>query len=240
MEVWLANADGSTPEQLTHGPGRFQCGPSWSPDGRRIAFDSQSPDGSWHIWTVDSEGGTPQQITKDPGDQNMPTWSRDEEWIYFSWKQRNERDMWRRDIWRTRPRTGSKEQLTHGGGGLVGRESADGKTLLYLPKLPNSPLLAQALAGGAPRTLIACVNGSAVSVTQAGLYYVPCSDPVRVPNPPVRAMDPATGRDREVARLEKYQYDFPSSFSVSPDGRTILYGREVSSGGDLMMIENFR
>jgi hypothetical protein len=132
---------------------------------------------------------------------------------------------------------------------LVGRESADGKTLLYQPKLRwtvhhqdvrNSPLLSQALAGGAPRTIIACVTGSAVSVTQAGLYYVPCSDPVRVPDPPVRVFDPVTGRDREVARLEKYQYDFPSSFSVSPDGRTILYGREVSFGGDLMMIENFR
>ncbi len=240
IELWVADSDGSTPTQLTHGPGRSQCSPTWSPSGRRIAFESQSPEGSWHIWTVDVDGGTPQQITKDPGDQNMPTWSRDGDWIYFSWKPANERDMWRRDIWRTRVGTGAKERLTHGGDGLVGRESADGKTLLYHSKLSTSPLLAQALAGGEPRTLIACVTGSAVSVTQAGLYYVPCSDPLRVPNPPVRVMDPATGTTREIGTLENFHYGFPSSFSVSPDRRTILYGREVNSGGDLMMIENFR
>ena len=164
-EVWVADAGGSTPAQLTHGPGRVQCGPAWSPDGRRIAFHSQASDGSWHIWTVDIEGGTPQQVTKDPGDQNWPTWSRDGEWIYFSWKQANERDVLRRDIWRTRPGTASKEQLTHCGCGLVGRESADGMTLLYQPKIHESPLLAQALAGGAPRPLIACVAGTAVAIS---------------------------------------------------------------------------
>ena len=53
MEVWVAGADGSEPAQLTHGPGRWQGSPAWSPDGRHIAFDSQAADGSWHIWTVD-------------------------------------------------------------------------------------------------------------------------------------------------------------------------------------------
>ena len=240
IEVWVADADGSTPTQLTHGPGRWQCSPMWSPDGRRLAFESQSLDGSWHIWTVDAEGGTLQQVTKDAGDQSMPAWSRDGEWIYFSWKPANERDMWRRDLWRTRAGTGTKERLTHGGHGLVGYESADGKTLLYHSTLPTSPLLARALAGGAPRTLIECVTGSAVSVTRTGLYYVPCVDPLHVPNPPVRVMDLVTGSTREIGTLEHFQYGLPSSFSVSPDGRTILYGREVHYGGDLMMIEHFR
>jgi hypothetical protein len=53
-------------------------------------------------------------------------------------------------------------------------------------------------------------------------------------------MDPTSGSTREIGTLENLQYGFPSSFSVSPEGRTILYGREVNSGGDLMMIENFR
>ena len=40
------------------------------------------------------------------------------------------------------------EQITHGGGGYVGRESADRKTLLYQPALRTSPVMAQPLAGG--------------------------------------------------------------------------------------------
>ena len=39
-EIWLADADGSNPVQLTHGPGSWQGSPSWSPDGRphRLRF----------------------------------------------------------------------------------------------------------------------------------------------------------------------------------------------------------
>ena len=242
LEVWVAGADGSDPAQLTHGPGRWQGSPAWSPDGRQIAFESRAADGSWHIWTVDIQSGIQQQITTDPGDQNMPTWSHDGEWIYFSWKQEHARDFWQRDIWRTRIRAGSKEQLTHGGGGYVGRESVDGKTLLYQPALRTSPLMAQPLAGGAPDQLIACVVGTAVAVTDSGIYYVPCSASFAPgPTTPVRVMDPRTGKDREVGRLEQFNMgNMTAGFAVAPDGKTILYSRVVSSGSDVMMIENFR
>jgi dipeptidyl aminopeptidase/acylaminoacyl peptidase len=219
--------------RLTHGPGNWQCSPTWSPDGRRIAFDSQAEDGSWHIWTVDVDGGTPQQVTKDPGDQNMPTWSGDGTWIYFSWKQENLRDIWRIDR-----RTGTKQRVTHGGSGLAGRESADGKSVLYQPGLRDAPLLAQPLAGGEARPIVTCVTGTAVAVTHVGVYYIPCSSD---PNPVVRLRNPDTGADREVGTLEKYQYDnVPSGFAVSHDGRIIVYARLVHSGADLAMIENFK
>jgi eukaryotic-like serine/threonine-protein kinase len=241
VEVFIAGANGSNAVQLTHGPGRWQGAPAWSPDGRQIAFESQASDGSWHIWTVDVESGTEQQITADPGDQNTPTWSHDGDWIYFSWKQGEARDFWQRDIWRTRVRKGSMEQITHGGGGYVGRESADMKTLLYQPALRTSPVMAQPLAGGAPATLIACVIGTALAVTDSGIYYVPCSARFSPGQPSLRVMDPATAKDREVGKLEQYHVgSLRAGFAVSPDGKTILYSRIVSSGADLMMIENFR
>src|SRR6185295_8222082 len=100
VEIWVATIDGSNVRQLTRGANALNCSPSWSPDGRRIAFDSQSPDGSWHVWTVDPEGGTSRQITTDPGDQNLPTWSRDSTWVYFTWRQPSEQNFWTRDLWR--------------------------------------------------------------------------------------------------------------------------------------------
>jgi Tol biopolymer transport system component/DNA-binding winged helix-turn-helix (wHTH) protein len=235
MEVWVANADGSQPQQLTHGPSRFQGGPSWSPDGKRVAFESQAADGHPHIWTVDSDGGVPGQVTHGAGDQMTPAWSRDGESVYFSWSQTSGRD-----IWRTRIRTGATERVTHGGGFLA-RESADGKTLIYLSKPGYSPVLAQPLAGGAPRQIIPCVAGTAVAVHPTGIYYLPCSGSPPDRDPLARLMDLATGKVRDLGRLENFQYEsLPSGFAVSPDSRTILYGRLVRDEADLMSIENFR
>ena len=57
----------------------------------------------------------------------------------------------------------------------------------------------------------------------------------------MRLLDPRTGKDREVARLDQYHLGLlTAGFAVSPDGKTILYTRTVNSGADLMMIENFR
>jgi Tol biopolymer transport system component/DNA-binding winged helix-turn-helix (wHTH) protein len=238
-EVWVANADGSSPAQLTHGPGLIQCSPAWSPDGH-IAFDSEASDGTWHIWTVDHEGGSVHQVTTDAGDQNHPTWSRDGQWIYYPWRQPGEPDFWRRDIWRTNVRTAVKERVTETGQAAVARESLDGTTLFFRNIMPGGPLLAKPLTGGPVRTLIPCVAGTAVSVTRAGIYYLPCQD-TRGTTPVVHLLDPVTGTDREAGPLENYSNQpTPGAFTVSPDGRVILYERQVRSGGNMMIIENFR
>jgi hypothetical protein len=164
-----------------------------------------------------------------------PTWWSDGDWIYYSWLRANDRD-----IWRTQIQTGSKERVTHGGG-FIAQESFDGAMLLYIPKAAFSPLMAKPLVGGATSTIIECVAATAFAVTRAGIYYVPCSGNPPDVNPPVRMRDLVTGKDREVGRLERFEYEsLPSGFAVSPDGRTILYGRLVRDEADLMMIENFR
>jgi eukaryotic-like serine/threonine-protein kinase len=231
MEVWVAAADGTGAEQLTHGPGTWQCSPHWSPDGQQIAFDSDTEDGRRHIWAIDADGGTPRQITRDEGEQIIPSWSRDGQWIYYSWAQAAGRD-----IWRIQPAGGAKQRITSDGEGLVGLESADGESLLYM-SLPKRRLLAVPLTGGPPREVVACVDGTAFAVGPERVYYVACGSG----DAAVHIRNPVTGEDQVLGTLEKYDRGWrPSSFGVSPDGSAVLYRRATSSRMDLMLIENFR
>ncbi|MGH3064060.1 MAG: TolB family protein, partial [Gaiellaceae bacterium] len=53
--IWVMNADGTGRRRLTTRPGDGE--PTWSPDGRRIAYRSSSAT-SFDLWVVPSTGGT--------------------------------------------------------------------------------------------------------------------------------------------------------------------------------------
>jgi serine/threonine protein kinase len=228
FDIWLAAADGSNPMQLTHGPGIYKGTPRWSPDGQRIAFDCQAEDGKWDIWTIDADGGAPRRVTVNQGNAQIPSWSRDSRWIYF----RSDR-AGGGDVWRIPATGGSEERVTHGGGSLA-HESADGKTLFLTRALADGPLLALPLAGGRERKVLECVPPWGFAVGAGGIYHLGCAADAR--GVPLYLLDPATGRDRLLGKLDKPFL----GVTVSPDGKTILYTKWESRVSELMMIENFR
>ena len=61
--VYVANADGSAVRRVS-GTG-FAAVPSWSPDGRRLAFVRAEPERPrvWNLWTVDLETGRTERLT---------------------------------------------------------------------------------------------------------------------------------------------------------------------------------
>jgi hypothetical protein len=149
------------------------------------------------------------------------------------------------DIWRTRGPNQPFERVTTGGGAGRAWESTDGTGVFYQRSESDSPLYFQPLSRGGPREAVACVTGSRFSVGPHGVYYVPCQPPGSLDRHiPVRFLNLTTNEDCPFAMLEDVV--FPAwglrngCFTVSPDGRTIVYSRLVNSGADLVMIENFR
>jgi Tol biopolymer transport system component/imidazolonepropionase-like amidohydrolase len=67
--------------------------PSWSPDGRRIAFQAYR-DSTWQIWTVDVDGKELQPVTSSPYDDREPAWSPDGTRLAFSSDRGGSYDIW--------------------------------------------------------------------------------------------------------------------------------------------------
>ena len=228
FEIWVANADGSNPVQLTNGLGRHQGTPRWSPDGRWIAFDSQGQDGHWDIYVIDASGGRPRRVTSEPSDEGIPSFSRDGKWIYFCSDRTG-----RYEIWRVASGGGQAEQLTENGG-IVAFESIDGRTLFYIKGAP-SPLFAKLLDGGPERQILDYVSARAFVVVEDGVYYI--GRPGDDRQYPLQFIQFSTGTSRLLTKIG----GTPGlGLTVSPDRKTFLFATSVTSGSDLMLIENFR
>jgi Tol biopolymer transport system component len=86
QDIWLIRPDGSGLHQVTHTYPGQAWGPTWSPDGGRIAFVCQTATGALPrpigICVVGADGGRMSPVTHNP-DDNEPAWSPDGKHIAF-------------------------------------------------------------------------------------------------------------------------------------------------------------
>jgi Tol biopolymer transport system component/tRNA A-37 threonylcarbamoyl transferase component Bud32 len=231
QEIWKARSDGSNPAPLTSGAeGRLRGTPRWSHDGRHIAFDSLDTDGIRRAYVIDSSGGPARLATADGGNQLLPSWSRDDRWIYFQSDRTG-----RAEIWRVSAGGGTAEQVTReGGSGAL--ESPDGRTIYYR----RGPVLyARPVAGGPERRAIEGVFGTGTAYAPVGneIYHLVAEGTAGARTIEMRATDLTSGQVRPISRFRALT---AIGMTVSPDGQTVLLGVLRSSDTDLMLVENFQ
>jgi len=80
--LWRARADGSERLQLTTDAERAAL-PHWSPNGKKIAYASLTPEGSWKLSIVGADGSDPHKMLSENGSQIDANWSPDGEHLMF-------------------------------------------------------------------------------------------------------------------------------------------------------------
>lgn len=140
MNLWRSRLDGSDKTQLTFPPVRAY-GPSWSPDGSRIAFTNMRYDHPWQGAIVPSSGGTLQSIpaASDNEVQGDPTWTSDGKTIVFSRSTETRPDQ--QEIDRLDVETGKIVVIPGSDGYYSPRVSPDGRYILALKRTQTELIL---------------------------------------------------------------------------------------------------
>jgi Tol biopolymer transport system component len=228
-DIWVADADGSNPVQMTNFTTGVAGTPQWSPDGKTIAFDAR-PEGQSDIYSMRADGGPPKRLTDNPAQDAVPRFSADGRWIFYSSSRSGQGHLYRIPAG-----GGEPVQMTQGAGGSP-LASPDGKWIYFgrggsLWKVPpEGGQEMQVLPAGS------MLRPARFALTASGIYFAAAADPVSHAVP-LRLLRFADGKTVEVAQLDRPPF---LQFSVSPDDRWLLFTRLDSSIDELMLVENFR
>jgi len=234
LQLWLAEADGSSPRRLTDLQHILQVPPSWAPDGERLAFTAEV-DGVSRTCVVDVASGRIRTPSSRSGDEVQTGWSRDGRWLYVSRTGPEGRDIWRRSAGDD---AHEAVRVTRGGG-VRACEAPDGEAVFFTrTRRPTDGIWRCGVDGSDPRMVAALGTGELLSWTVEGdVVYLgyrlePDDTTYRV-----ASVDLVTGRRSELFSVSsRLTFDLV----VDPiDGR-ILFDRTDALDADIVALRGAR
>ena len=228
-ELWISDADGTSPRQMTFMNGPQCSNPQWSPDGQTILFNSHR-ERSADLYLLYPVTGEVRRLTSNDREQELEArWSRDGEWIYFGSNRTG-----RFEVWKMPANGGSPAvQLTRGGG-VAAIESPD-RRFLYYAKSPISPTaIWRVPVSGGEETLVA--DGLSYSLNFAvgdrGLYLVAVDGALAKKS--IDFVEFSTGKRTTLAVVTKRRW---WGGALSRDQQWLLFPVVESAGSNLMVVD---
>jgi Tol biopolymer transport system component/tRNA A-37 threonylcarbamoyl transferase component Bud32 len=230
-DIWVANADGSSPRQITSGTDANTY-PSVSPDGRYIVFDTNRGAG-WSVWRMNADGGAPKELVRNAWQFANPQVSPDGRWVFYAALDPAGRMV----MWRVPIDGGAPEQLTRRETGSAFLSPDGGLLLYYYRESPDAHAKIEVApsAGGDPvRVLDSPDDTRDAGWSPDGRSVVVVKDADNVSN--LWALPLGGGRPRQ---LTDWKSDRIFWFAWSRDGRQLAVARG-DTFHDVMLISDFR
>jgi hypothetical protein len=224
--LWIAEADGRNPRQLTELDELITGFPRWSPDGTRIAFHTSAANEERLIYIVEVRSGRTQRLINGccPGG-----WSADGRYLYLT-----DLTSGVNRIERVEVSSGRREPLFEG---ETPSESADGRYLLY--SKARAPGYFRRSLDGVPHDnpeerLVEDYRPAAGGLAPVadGFFYVAFTPEGQARA--IRFFDYARGEPRDIAPVP---VNTLIGLTVSPDGRELLYAATEEPEADIRLYE---
>jgi len=246
-DLWVINADGSEPRQVTKTFNAVTARPSWAPDASSIVFGA-APATSRGVYRVRVNGGTPELIG--PPGASGGFYSLDGKSVYVFFAPVGDGyQILKAAADGKAPTTPipdhlQRMQITGAG------DSPDGKWIWLTEDVgvdgvsrANQPRLLARLSvtGGEPQPLAAHKGLAALGYGKDGVYFVERGSRklqlCRYDD--LKIVDIAEFSSEEVPIPPTTGVSF-GTFNISPDAKTILHSKSVSPVRDLMLVDSFK
>jgi Tol biopolymer transport system component len=226
-EIFVSDAEGRNRAQVTWLKGPRVGRLNWSPDGKALLFDVSSDHGREVFTVLAAPGNQPARVLLNA---NNASFSHDGKWIYFQ----SRGQIWKATAAGANPQIVAKE---FGIGQPV--ESVDGKYIYYRS---HRGIWRVPTAGGDEEEAFVPEHDmwgpTTMQPTRKGVYYTEWERSAR--SMVVSFYDFSTKKSTIAFRLRNTDWGNGGSYSIAPDGKSILYARVDQSQTNLMLVENFR
>jgi dipeptidyl aminopeptidase/acylaminoacyl peptidase len=207
--------------------------PTWSPDGKSIAFISNLS-GRNNLWLVPAEGGWPVQLTVSDQRQTAPAWSPDGKWIAYQSDYDGD-EQW--DIFLVSPKTGKVVNLTQTReiAELNPTWSPDGRYLAYEVKPKTSAAYEIDIYDMVLREVKHLTTSTPQDKrnmipiwSKDGAYIVYTQEQAKGTDSNIFIVHVATGKSTLLTPHESEHLYFAND--VSPDGQRVLLSSNAANG----------